>query len=359
MKHRHVGIEHVKLVSGGGHAIGLDIGATAIRAAVLAPGTVGGRPSVTPHGFGSVALPEGAVANGAVREPAIVTAALRSLWREHKFESRNVILGITHPQITVREVTMPDLPPAQLRDALPFQAKDIVALPLDQAVLDFTPLGRTGPDNDLLDGLLIAAPREPISVAVNAVEAAGLKVARVDLASFATLRACADVDVATGAVIDLGAHVTNVVIHSDGVPRLVRSVMRGGQELTEKLAQRIDRPRDEAEWLKCSVGLTGEDAEVSEALREYMRPLLGEIRSSIHLFGTMHGGRVPERIALTGGGAGLRGLAEALEKAVGIQVAVGDALLHVNNRYTRRSGADVDSRDATAVAVGLAMGAAA
>lgn len=359
MKHRHIGIEHVKLISGGGHAIGLDIGATGIRAAVLAPGTVGGRPSVTPQGFGSVALPEGAVANGAVIEPAIVTTALRNMWREHKFDSRNVILGITHPQITVREVTMPDLPPAQLRAALPFQAKDIVALPLDQAVLDFTPLGRTGPDDDLLDGLLIAAPREPISVAVNAVEAAGLKVARVDLASFATLRACADVDLRTGAVVDLGSHVTNVVIHSDGVPRLVRSVMRGGQELTDKLAQRQDVPRDEAEWLKCTVGLTGDDAGVTEALLEYVRPLFGEIRSSIHLFGTMHGGLVPERIALTGGGSALLGLPEALQKIVGIPVAVSDALHHVNNRYTRRGGGEVDARAATAVSVGLAMGAAA
>ena len=43
MKHSQTGITKVGLINPDGHAIGLDIGATSIRAAILAPGTSEGR----------------------------------------------------------------------------------------------------------------------------------------------------------------------------------------------------------------------------------------------------------------------------------------------------------------------------
>ena len=68
------------MINPDGHAIGVDIGATAVRAAILSPGTHEGRPSVTVHGLGQVPLPEGAVVNGVVIDQAAVTAALKQLW---------------------------------------------------------------------------------------------------------------------------------------------------------------------------------------------------------------------------------------------------------------------------------------
>jgi type IV pilus assembly protein PilM len=360
MRHRQVGIDHIKLVNGDGHAIGLDIGATAVRAAILAPGTVDGRPSVTVHGLGHVELPDGAVVNGVVRDPTTVTRAIKDLWHQNHFACRNVILGVTNPQVVVREVILPNLPAAQRALALPFQARDIIALPIEQAILDFAPVGAPDPLTDTVAGLLIAAPREPVSVAVGVVEAAGLKVARVDLASFAALRSVADEYCAIGAVVDLGAHLTNIVIHHSGVPQLIRTMVRGGQDLTDKLASQLGVDRAAAERAKRAVGLTGSDPTVSESLTELIRPLLAEIRSSIHLFGSTHGGAAPEQISLTGGGAALPGLPQALADLLGIGVVVAAPMRHVSNRFVSKPAQDVDAQaSVTAVSVGLAMGAAA
>ena len=80
---------------------------------------------------------------------------------------------------------------------------------------------------------------QPVLAAVGAVERAGLKVGRVDLSSFGTLRAIADEQLTVEAIVDLGAHLTTIVIHDRGVPKLVRTLARGGQEITDS-ARRPD-----------------------------------------------------------------------------------------------------------------------
>ena len=47
MKHRQTGLMKVGLINPDGHAIGVDIGATSVRAAILSPGTHEGLPGQT------------------------------------------------------------------------------------------------------------------------------------------------------------------------------------------------------------------------------------------------------------------------------------------------------------------------
>ncbi len=360
MKHRQTGLMKVGLINPDGHAIGIDIGATAVRAAILSPGTNEGRPSVTVHGLGQVALPKGAVINGVVVDQVAITNALKELWASHRFECRNVILGITNQQLVVRDMTVPNLEPEQRAKALPFQAREIVALPIDQVLIDFAQLGEVDPETNMVSGLLVATPRQPVLAAVQAVERAKLKVARVDLSSFAALRAIADEQLSVEAVIDLGAHMTNIVIHNLGVPKVVRTILRGGDELTTALVEGLEMPWQQAEAAKAEVGLVGQPNEVAKALNNAIRPLLAEIRSSIHYFGSTNGGATLERISLTGGASRLPGLDKAISDQIGVPVNVITPMQHIRNRWASKqmSAEEADAR-ATAVSVGLAMGAAA
>ena len=201
MRRRHKGTARTRPVNSDGHAIGLDLGATSIRAAILALSTKGGRPSVTVYGLGSVPLPPGAIVNGAVTEQAVVTQALKQLRQINGFNRRKVILGVANPQAVVRPLQIPNLTPHQRAKALPFQASEIIALPLDQVILDYAQVGDPDPETGMVSGLLIATPRLPVLAAVEAVERAGLKVVRVDLSSFGALRSIADEHLAVQAVI--------------------------------------------------------------------------------------------------------------------------------------------------------------
>jgi type IV pilus assembly protein PilM len=360
MKHRQTGISKVGLINADGHAIGLDIGATSIRAAILAPGTHEGRPSVTVHGIGHLELPEGTVVNGVVTDKNTVTSALKQLWQLNKFECRNVILGITNQQIVVCDMSVPNLSAEQQKKALPFQAREIVALPMDQVLLNFVQLGEVDEQTDMLHGLLVATPRQPVLAAVEAVEKAGLKVARVDLSTFAALRSIAHEQLSVEAVIDLGAHLTNIIIHNQGIPKVVRTVPRGGRELTERLVDGMSLVWADAERAKCEVGLTGGHQEICSSLTDGIRPLLAEIRSSIHYFSSTNNGAQIERISLTGGASGLPGLAEVLSSQIGVPTRVVTPMQHIRNRWASKQAQHDDAEAfASAVSVGLAMGAAA
>jgi len=340
-----------------GHAIGLDLGATSVRAAALSVKSRDGELQVHTKTLGGVPLAPGTVVNGEVVDGAALTSALKTLWKAYDIGSDDVILGVANPQVLVRELSIPDLDPHQRARALPFQAKDVIAMPLEQVVLDFAPLGTSTSDGQLTDGLLVASPREPVISAIKAVEAAGLTVVRVDLSSFALLRSSADGHFGVEVVIDLGAHLTTIVVHEHGVPKLVRTVARGGEELTAKLAERLELSLGVAEDAKRADGLTS-PGEVSPVLKELVAPLLADIRSSVNYYRSSQPGARIERVSLTGRAAALTGLDIALSMQLDVpaEAVSPTRLLEPPGRQTSTAS---DEGWATALSVGLAMGAVA
>jgi len=335
--------------------IGLDIGSTSIRA-VEATRTKD-RPVIT--NFGQALLPEGAVVGGVVKDDKAVTSALRQLWAAQDFKSKSVILGVTHQQVIVREIEVSNLPPKEMKQALPFQVRDVLPLPVDDALLDFYPLEDPG-KNDTVHGLLIAAPKVAVLNTVRAVERAGLHVAQVDLACFAALRAAARLDHDTEAVVDIGANGTTIIIHTDGTPQIVRTIPRGGAEITTMMASRLSMSATEAETLKCRVGLIrGEGPESAEVVAEAIRPLVNEIRSSLNYFTSGNPNTPVSRLALVGGAALLPGLTDRLTESLGVPTFLSDPLQRVSD--SRRGGRhDVLGRfrSSAAVSIGLTLGAA-
>jgi type IV pilus assembly protein PilM len=274
-----------------------------------------------------------------------------------------VILGVANPQVVVRPLQIPNLNAQQRAQALPFQAREIIALPLDEVILDFAQVGDADPGTGMVAGLLIATPRGPVLTAVEAVEKAGLRVARVDLSSFGALRSIGDDHLLVQAVIDVGAQLTSIVIHDHGVPKLVRTLGRGGQELTDLLVERMDLTFEEAERIKRATGLDGHRDAVSDALQAGVRPLLAEIRSSINYFRAGTDGGQLAGISLTGGGSALPGLADALSNQNGVPAGVVTPMQHIDNRQAamdmKKGDAGESDQAVSAVSIGLAMGAAA
>jgi len=361
-------------------AIGLDIGSTAVRAAELSFGKDG----VTLQAVGQVLLPEGAVRDGEVLDAPAVTAALRQLWSSTRFRSKHVVLGVANQRVVVRQTDLPAMPESDLAAALPFQVQDLLPMPVEDAVLDFHRLEDvTGPAGQpLMRGLLVAASKEMVLTNVACVQAAGLTVDSVDLTPFAVLRSLGarlDVDVETEALVDVGARVTNIVVHSGGVPQFVRILLLGGQEVTDTVAELLGLTPEEAEALKLAhrVDAAAEAEAEAEAdadpeadapvgvgpvptaavVTDASQALVDEIRGSLDYYDTGHPHSPVQRLVLSGGGSLLDGLAARLADATRVPVHRGDSLTGL--RVGRRP-LDPDEVAAlaprVAVPVGLAMG---
>jgi len=345
-------------------AIGLDIGTSGVRAAELSFGKNG----VTLEKFGQVALPEGAVRDGEVVDTATVAAAIRQLWSHTGFTHKNVIVGVANQRVVVRTVDLPWMPLAELRSSLPLQVQDFLPMPVEAAVLDFHPLEEITDSAGTRQwrGLLVAAARDMVMANVTAVESAGLKVTIVDLTSFAVLRSMGKAGVAdsdTEALVDIGATVTNIVVHNGGVPRFVRILLMGGQDITDAVADKLGLPQSQAEALKQDLGGSSLDHEgvlsAARAVESTSAAFVDEVRGSLDYFAAANPGGPIQRLVVSGGGSRLPGLADRLTGATRLPVETGNPMLGLRLGKTGLSDEQVDFvQPLAAVPVGLALGAA-
>lgn len=347
------------------NAIGLDIGTSCVRAAELA---------LRPNGpelvrFGQIALPEGALRDGEVVDAATVTAAIKELWRSVKFSHKKVTVGVANPRVVVRQVEVPVMAHHELRKALPLLVGDQVPIDSAEAVMDFAPLEeiRNSDGSRAISGLLVAGVEEMIVKSVDAVLAAGLKPTVVDLSSFASLRAVVStpglgLSSRPEAVVDIGADLTNIVVHENGIPRFVRILLIGGSAVSRQLMANLGVSLAEAEALKREIGLevsgrTGLEASAAKTTSAAVSDLVEEIRGSLDYFAATSPSGPVTRIVLCGGGSQLLGLSATLSDRLRVPVDHGSALAALAVGRTGLSPEQLAYVDPiAAVPVGLALG---
>jgi type IV pilus assembly protein PilM len=340
--------------------VGLDIGSTAVRAAEL---SAGGSPSVIRAA--QVPLPPGAVENGEIREPDAVAEALRELWQRGGFKSRQVWLGVGNQRVVVREVVLPFLPEKELRASLGLQVQEFIPMSVDEAVLDFDLLGEfEQEDRKMMRLLLVAAQRAMVDQVVIAVQAAKLEPMGLDLIPFALVRAIGTGDVGMDldeggeeAVIDVGSHVTNIVVHARGTTRFVRILPSGGRDITIAIARAAGVEDDVAERLKR--GEEVEDMPTPDEVRNVAIQRAGafvdEVRSSLEFYTAQARDARIGRVLVTGGGSKLEGLIDLMGQRIPVPVVPGRVFEHIPSQLSLSEAALQDAEPVLATAIGLAI----
>lgn len=348
--------------------IGLDIGTTAVRAAAVefGKGGPGGHGQPTLVALGQVPLPPGAVRDGEVAEPAIVSQALRALWHQAGFKSKDVVLGVGNQRIVVRDLQVPAMPMHQLRSALPYQVQELLPTGAADSLLDYYPTDEVaGPSGPMYSGMIVAAQRDTVVQNVLAVEGAGLRPTMVDLNAFALLRALArqELGQVIAAFVEIGARMTQVVVADHGVPKLVRVIPGGGQNITDAVAAAAQVSVQEAETLKRQIGVVSGpsqfDPAATEAVLTSARTLVEAVRNTFIFYASNHPGAGIEVAAVSGGGAHLPGLGQYLSSSTRVPVVLGDALAGFRFGRGIDQGSLVGAESLLALPIGLAYGVAA
>lgn len=342
--------------------IGLDIGTTRARAVELQMGRSG--PTVVR--YAEAPLPLGAVQDGEVAEPEGVVPALRQMWAQAKFSTKDVVIGVGNQRVMVRSLDLPWMPMKQLRTSLPFQVQDTLPVAVEDALLDFYPTAEyQGQTGRTVQGLLVAATRDTVAANVAAVESAGLRPRMVDLNAFALLRAhaLAAQSARTVALVDIGARITNVVITHDGLPQLVRTLAAGGQHVTDAVAAEGRLPVPEAEAIKRQVGVgfaVSDDLRgAADVVAHVTQGLVEAVRNTLVFYASQHPGSAVELIVLTGGGSYLNGLGQFLSSASRLPVTMGDVLSAVQVARSARLDHLAGIESTFTLPLGLALGVAA
>jgi len=341
--------------------IGLDVGSTAVRAAEL---TEGSAPSVVRAA--QVPLAAGAVENSEVRDVAAVSEALRELWTRGGFKSRKVWMGVGNQRVVVREIALPAMPEKELRQSLGFQVQEFIPMPVEEAVLDYHLIEELEIEGrPMLRLLLVAAQKAMVDTLVAAATGAKVEPIGLDLVPFALVRAVG----ATGAgmelettggeaVVDVGAHVTNIVVHAAGETRFVRILPSGGRDITVAIARGLSVEDEVAERLKRGEFVEGSEATPQQALEIAMQratQFVDEIRSSLEFYTAQTQGARIERLLVSGGGSKLEGFIDILRQRIPVTVEPGRVFSRVGSQLSLSEEAQAEAEPVLATAVGLAI----
>lgn len=347
---------------GSGPLIGLDIGSSAVRAAHVVS-TRGGR---SIQRFGQVALPHGAVIGGIVRDADAVSSAIQQLWKRAKFKSKSVVVGVANQRVVVRRVELPYIDEKELRSSLQYQVAEHIPMPVEEAQLDFQVVGEneTSEGDRVIDILLVAAATEMVEGLLAPVRSAGLDPAGVDLTAFAIARAVSpaargETGIAgSEAIVDIGAGVTNIVVHRGGEPAFVRILLVGGDDVTAGLMQRLDVPHETAEAMKLDLGSGIGDPTARSVLENQVETLVREIQGSLDYHLSQEGAVPITSLVLSGGGSLTPGLIPGLENVLGIRVTRAAPMSDADTKRSRLTSEQIAQVEPmAAAAVGLAMGA--
>ena len=342
-------------------ALGLDVGSAWTKLVEVDHG--GARPEVV--GVAAARAPAGAVVDGEIADPDLVTESVRELVALAGASGPDVVLAMGGHDVFVKKAEVERAKGAALRGAVQELAErhvpfDLASVELDYHVLD--PIGNGG----RVEVLLVAAKKDAVAAKVEAVAATGLNPVLVDVETFALHNAFTCNHGGSGegtvALVNVRRDSATVNVLEDDLPLVAR-----------------DLPVGAGGWPNA---LDNESSPLAGALDNESSPLAGALdNESSPLAGAPHPateeaaakladavGRTSAFLAarrsptglgqvfLSGSGACVPGLAESLARRIGVETRLANPF----ERVPVRSGARCRgvSLNAAAPMLMLALGLA-
>jgi type IV pilus assembly protein PilM len=272
---------------------------------------------------------------------------LKSLFSKNKL-SKRVRLGIGNQSVVVRTLRLPAIEdPKELDSAVRFQAAEQMPMPMDQAVLQHQVVGGVPGEEGApaqIDVVVIAARRDMVSSFVGPLRRAGLEPVGIDLTAFGMIRALADGlrplvadsdDAETPrppeTILYCGlGDVTNLAVARGRSCLFTRVSHAGLGAIGEGLGAGIGlTPEHAAQWLtyvgveQPVEGIEG-DPEIVAAVRGSLESglvnLADELRLSLDYYRALEGAVPVERVALSGPGSAIPGIAQHMEDMLGLPI---------------------------------------
>ncbi|HLW61690.1 MAG TPA: type IV pilus assembly protein PilM [bacterium] len=312
-------------------SIGLDLGSHTLKAVEVVPS--GGGFKVT-H-LAAAPTPAGAVADGAAASADVLGAAIRNLMIAAGIKGTRVVTALGGEAVIVRELKLPEMPPAELEQAVAYEAERYLPYGVREVSRDFQVLGKAVEEGQV-EILLVAARKEVVSRQLAALQTIGLSAGVLDVAPFSMLRSVGRRNgQAEGTIvyIDLGAESSDIIIMEGDRLRLARNISNGGNAVTKAIAEALSLEFPAAQTLKeekAQLLLEGQQpddptlVQVHTAILPVINSIFTEVRRSLDYYQTRSRGQAVAKVVLTGGTAKLKNLGPFLSEELGLPVEIGN-----------------------------------
>lgn len=250
---------------------------------------------------------------------------LKLLLSRVNFGTKTAIASIPTFSAFTTVLSFPDMSPKELENAISYQARQYIPIPLSEAALDWVKVGEYQDDKGFknIQILLISVPKENIKKYQQIFSAAGLTLKALEIESISLVRALTQGDPTPSFILDIGSRSSSILIAEKGQLKFSGQTDFGGASLTQGLASGLNINPIRAEELKKERGIinTGPNQELSTIMLPFLDGIINEVRRVEFSYRNQFP-KAPkiERLILAGGGSNLLGIQKYISDQIGIPV---------------------------------------
>jgi type IV pilus assembly protein PilM len=289
--------------------IGVDISTSAVKMVEL---SASGKGTYRLEGYSIAAIPKDAIVDGNISGLEQVSDAVKLAWKLLGSREKRTALALPSAAVITKKVMMSaDLRETDMEAQVEAEANQYIPFPLEEVNIDFQVIGPAANNPDEVEVLIAAARKEKIEDRVAAAEDAGLKVAVMDVDTYATEAAYSLVanqlpnggKDQTVMIIDIGAVMMHINVLQDNKSVYVREQAFGGSQLTQEIQRRFGLSVEEAEIAKRKGGLP--ESYENEVLQPFTQSLSTEVARALQFFTSSTQYNRVDHIVLAGGCAAI------------------------------------------------------
>src|SRR3989338_9008807 len=171
--------------------------------------------------------------------------ALRGILQEIHSTETKAIFSISDFSSFFTTFDLPPMKEKELGDAVRFEARRHVPLPLSEVVLDWQLLERTK-EGHAYRILLVAVPKEVVNYYEEIARFADLKLVALEAEIFGNIRSYLKDEKEPAVLVDMGSHTTTVSVVVSSTVRLSQTTNVGGNNLTDRIAKSLSLEYEQA-----------------------------------------------------------------------------------------------------------------
>ena len=300
--------------------LGVDIGTASIKAVELV--SEGGAAKLKNYGIlenqGHLERINDAIQTSSLKMVDKETAELlKRIIDEIKPDTKDAAGSLPAFSVFTSLLEIPVMSKEETAQAMQYQAKTFVPLPLTDVTIDWIPVGEYEDEKGIKQQqvFLVAVPNNQIEKYRSIFKAAGLNLKFLEVETLSLARLLTTGDPTTSLIVDIGARSTAIAIASGGYLKHNGQTDFAGSALTQAITKGLGINIRRAEDIKRQKGLTGAggDYQLSTLMAPYMDVILNEVRRVRDTYEKNYKDKI-ERIILSGGGANLLGAEKYVSK---------------------------------------------
>lgn len=295
--------------------IGIDIGSKKIKVVQIKKK----KQSMEIIQFNSMLTPAGIIEGGIINDPQLLGEVMAPIVKELKLNGKQAVSAVSGQQVYTRNIIMPVMPFAELREAVQFQAMSFLPIPVEEAVMDIFPL-RDFEDEEgkKTEVFFVAVRKQQVEALDTACKIAGLNLTAVEIEPIAINRALSPLcDYDIQAYLNIGAFRSFFAVFQNGMMIFYRNLSFG--------ISAFYKLTDMGEDANLEPGIKGEQQNDYDNL---IQDIISEMARSLEYFEIQNrdSGDKVNKILICGGGSRIKQIEESLSSGIGRKFEISDTL---------------------------------